>query len=444
MAMLRYPTRIAYCGIAILGGLLTSVHAQTTNPNPTADQYGHLGIGTTAPHPSSMLDIASNDAGILVPRLTSAQRGLISSPVLSLMLFNTDVNEFQYFTSTGIFSGWDAFITTANANKYAWQLTGNSATNPATNFLGTTDAVDLTVRTNNVERMRIGSNGNVGIGTAPNTDMVNVAGNINTSTQYNIGSVRVLSNGGTDNLFAGVGSGGANAGSSNTFVGKDAGLSNTTGSENTFLGHSSGGQNTDGSQNTFLGNSAGNANATPGSGNTYVGYNADGASGLTNATAIGANAVVSQNNSLVLGNNANVGVGTSTPMVAMDINGGAAIQPATADFATSAVGAGTNVSPRVLSLTVGNRSYFRITSDGAAVGPLLQGFPTIRRVDLTNGSQIGQVLVVECINNGNSFRILDGSNVNVDGLGFDTLDGDDTIMLIWNGSKWLEVSRSAN
>ncbi len=34
---------------------------------------------------------------------------------------------------------------------------------------------------------------------------------------------------------------------------------------------------------------------------------------LTNAAAIGANAVVSQSNSLILGNNANVGIGTSTP-----------------------------------------------------------------------------------------------------------------------------------
>lgn len=427
MALLRHGTRVAYYGTLILGAFIASAQAQTTNPNPTSDQYGHFGIGTTAPNPSSMLDIASNDAGILLPRLTSAQRGAIPSPALSLMLFNTDANDFQYYSGTGMFSGWDAFITTANANSYTWQLTGNSGTNAATNFLGTTDGVDLAFRTDNTERMRISSSGNVGIGTAPSTDVVNVAGNINTSTQYNIGGNRILANDGTDNLFVGVGSGAANTGSSNTFLGKDAGGLNTTGS-----------------QNTFLGNAAGNDNATPGSSNTYIGYNADGAANLTNATAIGANATVSQDNSLVLGNNANVGVGTSTPMVSMDINGGAAIQAATADFATSAVGAGTGANPRVLSLTVGNRSYFRISSDGAAVGPLLQGFPTIRRVDLSNGSQVGQVLVIECISNGNSFRIVDNANTNVDGLGFNTLDDNDTMMLIWNGSTWLEVSRSAN
>jgi len=46
----------------------------------------------------------------------------------------------------------------------AWMILGNAGTAAATNFLGTTDAVDLVVRTNNVEQMRVLSTGNVGIG----------------------------------------------------------------------------------------------------------------------------------------------------------------------------------------------------------------------------------------------------------------------------------------
>ncbi|RZN82783.1 MAG: hypothetical protein EVB11_07190 [Winogradskyella sp.] len=38
-----------------------------------------------------------------------------------------------------------------------WSLTGNSGTNPTTNFLGTIDAQDLVFRTSNVERMRLRS-----------------------------------------------------------------------------------------------------------------------------------------------------------------------------------------------------------------------------------------------------------------------------------------------
>jgi hypothetical protein len=51
-------------------------------------------------------------------------------------------------------------------NAHTWLLGGNSGSNTATHFLGTTDNQALVFRTNNTERMRLGSNGNVGIGTA--------------------------------------------------------------------------------------------------------------------------------------------------------------------------------------------------------------------------------------------------------------------------------------
>ncbi len=48
----------------------------------------------------------------------------------------------------------------------AWQLTGNSGINAASQFVGTTDNRPLIIKTNGAERMRVDSNGNVGIGTA--------------------------------------------------------------------------------------------------------------------------------------------------------------------------------------------------------------------------------------------------------------------------------------
>ena len=45
-----------------------------------------------------------------------------------------------------------------------WGLTGNAGTVAGTNFIGTTDAADLTFRTNNVDRAVITSTGNMGIG----------------------------------------------------------------------------------------------------------------------------------------------------------------------------------------------------------------------------------------------------------------------------------------
>ena len=57
-----------------------------------------------------------------------------------------------------------------------------------------------------------------------------------------------------------------------------------------------------------------------GSFNTFLGSQARPSLGdLINASAIGANAVVSQNNSLILGNNANVGIGTSSPFFKLSV-----------------------------------------------------------------------------------------------------------------------------
>lgn len=47
-----------------------------------------------------------------------------------------------------------------------WGLTGNAGTNPATNFLGTTDNNRLVIRTNNIEQMTVLADGRVGIGTS--------------------------------------------------------------------------------------------------------------------------------------------------------------------------------------------------------------------------------------------------------------------------------------
>lgn len=48
-----------------------------------------------------------------------------------------------------------------NAQQAAWMLAGNGGTNPANNFLGTTDAQDLNLATNSAEKMRVLSNGDV-------------------------------------------------------------------------------------------------------------------------------------------------------------------------------------------------------------------------------------------------------------------------------------------
>jgi hypothetical protein len=166
----------------------------------------------------------------------------------------------------------------------------------------------------------ISGNGTVGGTLAADT--------VNAATQYNLGGNRILSAAGTNNFFAGVGAGQANtSGNRNTFVGRSAGQINTTGFANSFFGYGAGSNNTGGG-NSFFGSNAGasftgptgatnsffgfyaGAGVVAGNDLTLIGANANvGVDNLANATAIGAGAIVSTSNTLVLGNNANVVVG---------------------------------------------------------------------------------------------------------------------------------------
>ncbi len=49
-----------------------------------------IGIGTTTPNSSAMLDIVSISKGLLTPRMTSAQRTAIASPATGLIVYQTD------------------------------------------------------------------------------------------------------------------------------------------------------------------------------------------------------------------------------------------------------------------------------------------------------------------------------------------------------------------
>ena len=50
------------------------------------------------------------------------------------------------------------------ASAMAWQITGNGGTNPAVNYVGTSDNAGLSIRTNAIERIRISPTGNFGLG----------------------------------------------------------------------------------------------------------------------------------------------------------------------------------------------------------------------------------------------------------------------------------------
>lgn len=64
---------------------------------------GNVGIGTSNPNASALLDVDSRAQGFLPPRMDTGQRDNIASPAPGLMIFNLDTEQVDVFTSS---SGW--------------------------------------------------------------------------------------------------------------------------------------------------------------------------------------------------------------------------------------------------------------------------------------------------------------------------------------------------
>jgi hypothetical protein len=158
----------------------------------------------------------------------------------------------------------------------------------------------------------------------------------------------------TGTLNVGIGpsalSAAASASAGNTAVGQQAAEGLTTGGNNTAVGTAALSTTTTGSANVALGAAAGDL-LTGGSGNTFIGAFANASGTLSNAAAIGQNAFVTQNNSLVLGSIAGVngassstqvGIGTSAPEERLHVAGDLRV---TGEVRRPSTGTSTNLVP---------------------------------------------------------------------------------------------------
>ncbi|WP_460955827.1 autotransporter outer membrane beta-barrel domain-containing protein [Spirosoma litoris] len=144
----------------------------------------------------------------------------------------------------------------------------------------------------------------------------NTSGNGNVFTGYVAGYFNTT---GGSNMFCGNGAGYSNTtGGNNVFSGYSAGFFNTTGVNNTFIGYLAGQYNTIGNNNIIIGPNSGTA-ITTSDDNILMGYNSQAEDGLQNAIAIGANSRVAASNALILGNQVNVGIGTSAPTNRLEV-----------------------------------------------------------------------------------------------------------------------------
>jgi hypothetical protein len=290
----------------------------------------------SAPDSSAMLDVKSTTKGVLVPRMTEAERDLIANPATGLMVFCTDNNRYYFNKGTPASKNWVMMNSQWSANgtsiNYSagdvgigtatpggkldvagriWQTsTGQSV------FLGqgAGAADDLTLNQNVFVGYNSGGSNTTGQGNAANgyyALQLNTTGNWNTANGYYALQSNTLGTGNTANGYYAL-------------------QSNTLGTGNTANGYEALNINTTGVDNTAIGIWALRNNQS-GTTNTAIGYKANVATGnLTNATAIGANALAGANNCLVLGSisgvneataSVNVGIGTSSPAAsaALDI-----------------------------------------------------------------------------------------------------------------------------
>ncbi len=154
----------------------------------TLNANSQVAINTSgnAPDGSSMLDITSNTRGVLIPRMTSAERTGITSPVNGLLVYDTDMKTLYYYDTPAAL--WRSVYSSVTPAAVDWSVSGNAGIIDGTNYLGTNGLADLDFRTNAIERMTIKSTGEVGIGTsapgqlfsvgASNQFQVNTTGNL--------------------------------------------------------------------------------------------------------------------------------------------------------------------------------------------------------------------------------------------------------------------------
>ncbi len=136
---------------------------------------------------SAMLDVKSIVKGLLIPRMSEAQKNSILSPAQGLLVYQTDgTTGFYYYDGLWKIIG-GGYNISLNLNGTtleltdgggtltqdlsslqggtAWNLTGNAGTTPGTNFLGTTDNVDFIIKTNDTSRVFVASTGQVSVNT---------------------------------------------------------------------------------------------------------------------------------------------------------------------------------------------------------------------------------------------------------------------------------------
>ncbi len=88
---------------------------------------------SAAPNPSAMLDIQSTAKGLLIPRMTTAQRIAIATPARGLLVFDTSLGKFFFCNSAVAPYVW---VEVGSAGAPLWTATGANVYNTDTGRVG--------------------------------------------------------------------------------------------------------------------------------------------------------------------------------------------------------------------------------------------------------------------------------------------------------------------
>ena len=241
--------------VSILQGSATGteVYKEIYNPNPTTNSNGLITveIGAGIPITGTFASINWSNGIYFIKTETDPTGGTNYSIVGTSQLLSVPYALYA-----------------KNSGTPSWGLSGNTGTNPATNFIGTTDNNDVVFKRNNIISGRIGGN-NTAFGNSALSSNTSGGDNVaygtsalksNTTGDYNVANgFEALKDNTTGDRNLANGSFALKlntTGSFNVANGNQALYSNTTGSYNTAIGDNALYSNTTGSNNTGLGKGA--------------------------------------------------------------------------------------------------------------------------------------------------------------------------------------------
>jgi hypothetical protein len=381
----------------------------------------NVGINSTGatPSASSMLDVESTNKGVLIPRIAltdATDVATIASPATSLLIYNTAtagaspsnvVPGYYYWDG----AKWQSFGGSGGKN---WSLLGNAGTVAATNFMGTTDNVDVVFKRNNIRSGLLGlTNTSFGYNTliaVTGTQNVAmgafslasaVAASSNVAVGYQALNLNVSNNNNTAVGFNALRKATAN---NNTGVGSSALENTTTGANNTAVGYQSLLTNITGDNNTATGYGALNFSTT--NDNTANGYFAlnKNAAGAQN-TALGSKALEAN----VAGNN-NTAVGYQ----ALNANGQGSVTPAQGTGNT-AVGFNASSDNRLGTTNTAVGAYS--LSKNTVTGNTSVGYNALNN-NTTGANNVALGNAAGLINTTGSFNTFIGSGANATAINF--------------------------